>query len=121
MSEITPQMAEDIDSRAEKHGEQFAKNGVTKSQLRQIYGAVRRAKNELEHENDVEQAQSSLQLLKPKLAYAAARDDDMEQVRDAVLELMDEYDVFSGDRDQLAVFFEAMEGIVAYHAYYEEV
>lgn len=122
MASISQNTAAEINQKAEEHGETFAEIGVTKSQLRNIYGAVRRARNELEYEDDgsVEQARSSLQLLKPKLAYAAARDDEMEQVKQSVLDLMDEFNVFDGDDEQLAAFFETMEGIVAYHAYYHE-
>jgi len=110
------QKAEDINDTAEELGEKYAGRGVSSHQIRRVYSSVKRA--EAEHRSgDEEEARRTLTLLKPHLAYAASRDDNMQDFMDDVSSLIDDA---VEDSDSMDNFFKLMEAVVAYHSYYEE-
>jgi CRISPR-associated protein Csm2 len=55
---------------AEKTGKYMAKNGLTNSKIRSIYGEIKR----IQMTKDFEAHKSSFFLLRPKVAYALGRD-----------------------------------------------
>jgi CRISPR-associated protein Csm2 len=116
---ITVSGAKKIDKYGKKWGKEFAEAGVTTSQLRQIYAEVKRAQTRYRSDGDTEAARTMIILLKPKLAYAASRHDEMEIVRDRFLALINKQVV--PEDAELTGFFETMEATVAYHQYYQEV
>lgn len=114
---LTPSDARKINEYAEERGKQLVDEGVTSSQLRRIYSEIKRAQTQYRSDGDAESAKKRLVLLKPKLAYAAARDDEMEELKDRVEGLMNKW---VEQEDDLDHFFEVVEALVAYHQYYEQ-
>lgn len=140
MSKVTigPKGAGKINSIAETKGEQFANENVTTSQIRQIYAEIKRAETQYRSQEATTRARGTLLLLKPKLAYAASRQEEMAVVEQFISTCIDKYvnpqvdDVKLSDDDidladdesddrNMDVFFELMEAIIAYHHYYTEV
>ena len=91
---------------AEALGNRLAKSGLKTSQIRKVYGSVK--KNQMSdkfHRND-------LILLKPKLAYAAARNRAVTDLKDALTQAIDKV----GDNPQrFKNFVDFFEATLAYH------
>jgi CRISPR type III-A-associated protein Csm2 len=116
MTQIHEMDAESINEKAEELGEKYASRGISTNQIRRVYSSVRRAKAEFNSENQ-KGAKRTLTLVKPNLAYAASRDDSMQDFMDDVSGMIDDA---VEDDESMENFFELMEAIVAYHSYYEE-
>jgi len=110
--------AKKVDKLARQYGKEFADEGIATSQLRRIYSEVKRAENQYKHDEDFQRTQETLMLLKPKLAYEASRSEEMGVVHETVGNIIDRFGV--GEDPNLDLFFELMEAIVAYHAYYTD-
>lgn len=78
---------------------------ITTSQLRNIFAKVQRVENE-----------NSLQLLRPKLAYVAARQGKPEAKR--MVEFFDFLISKVSNKEQLKGFKTFFESVVAYHKYF---
>ncbi|MCU0445282.1 MAG: type III-A CRISPR-associated protein Csm2 [Microscillaceae bacterium] len=108
----------------EKFGGYLAKNGLTTSQIRNVYGEVKRIelsseinKKENKFENGFDKETSFL-LLKPKIAYAAKRKGG--QAMDEFKKVMNEAHKAtqkegSTDANSFKRFCEFFEAILAYH------
>ena len=94
---------------AEKAGKFMAKNGLTNSKIRSIYGEIKRIQM-----SEFEKEKSAFVLLKPKVAYALGRDANNEG-----LKLFKEiFDLSSADvtnQKSFQNFCNFMEAILAYH------
>lgn len=94
----------------EKLGSKLAKNLKT-NQVRKFLDAVNRLKAQPEKEKDFEQIKSGVQLLRPQLAYAAARQKaavDLQLVMEAAINQI------KGPED-FTRFVQLTESIIAYH------
>lgn len=90
---------------AEKLGEKLARNLKT-SQIRRVYGAVKKIQMSDEfHRNE-------LVMLKPKLAYAAARNNAVMDLKDALTQAIDQV---GDDPKKFKNFVDFFEAILAYH------
>jgi len=90
---------------AEKLGEKLARNLKT-SQIRKVYGAVKKIQMSDEfHRND-------LIMLKPKLAYAAARNNEVTDLKDALTQAIDRV---GDDPQRFKNFVDFFEATHAYH------
>lgn len=104
MSEIIGKGGEPLVNAAEILGQKLAKDLKT-SQIRKIYSAVKK----------IEWSgfdQNQLILLKPKLAYASARHKPVEQLKDALVEAIDQV---GDDAQKFQNFVSFFEAILAYH------
>lgn len=93
-----------VDS-AEKFGRHLAENDMKTSQIRKIFGEVKKMQG---------YDKNALNLLRPKLAYTAGRHKkvrDLQEVLDEAIKMIDDQSKFENFRN----FFEA---IVAYHKKY---
>ena len=90
---------------AEKLGPQLHRGGLTTSQIRNVFGAVKmmEMRGFKSHE---------FVLLKPKLAYAAARARGAEKLKDVLSGAIDEV---GNDETKFARFVDFFEAILAYH------
>ena len=89
---------------AEQLGKKLARNLKT-AQIRKVYSTVKKIQmNQTFNRNE-------LVLLKPRLAYAAARNRDVEDLRDALTQAIDKVKTVE-DFKNFVDFFEA---ILAYH------
>lgn len=94
---------------AEEAGKFMAKNGLTNSKIRSIYGEIKRIQM-----GDFEKEKSSFFLLKPKVAYALGRDDKNEGLSLFKL-IFDKCSADVKDRKTYINFCNFIEAILAYH------
>ncbi len=102
---------------ADQAGRQLA-GQLTKSQIRNIFGAVRQIQMNWPPSVSQEEERArvrELLLLKPKLAYQAAREPKVKPLAD-VLDLA--IDQIAGQRVRFQRFVELFEAILAYHTKY---
>lgn len=91
---------------AEKLGETLQKRGLKTSQIRKVYGAVKKIQMSKEFRRN------DLIMLKPKLAYAAAREKAVTDLKDALTQAIDRV---GGDRQKFKNFVDFFEATLAYH------
>lgn len=95
---------------AEELGKKLAKD-VKTTQIRKFLDAVNRLKAQPEREKNFTEIKPELQLLRPKLAYAAARQQsikDLKLVMEAAIKKVI-------DSDDFPRFVQLIESIIAYH------
>lgn len=116
-----PKGAETLVKNAEELGRELARQ-LTTSQIRAIFGEVRRIEGEWNTREDKEQetnkrkeqAKRNLILLKPKMAYRA-RKERGRGVQELVSVLDPAIDFVNGDDDNFKRFVDFFEAILAYH------
>ena len=106
--EATPQLVD----YAEKAGQFMAKNGLTNSKIRSIYGEIKRIQM-----GEFEKEKSSFFLLKPKVAYALGRDEKNEGLKLFKL-IFDQAAESVCDQKSYQNFSNFIEAILAYHKAY---
>lgn len=124
LKDLNPQMLVEY---SEELGKRFAtgNDAITTSQLRNVFSDIKRIQlNWKAKKMTEEELVGKLQLLKPKLAYAAGKPSQRKK-QDAIKKLKNELEsaidsvVNSGDKKKAANnFFNLVEAIVAYHKYY---
>lgn len=97
---------------AEEMGKFMAKNGLTNSKIRSIYGEIKRIQM-----GDFEKEKSSFYLLKPKVAYALGRDDKNEGLKLFKM-IFDRCSTDVVDQKTYQNFCNFIEAILAYHKAY---
>ena len=91
---------------AEKLGEKLVARNLKTSQIRKVYGAVKKIQmGDKFHRND-------LIMLKPKLAYAAARNNEVTDLKDALTQAIDR---IGDDPQRFKNFVDFFEATLAYH------
>jgi CRISPR-associated protein Csm2 len=103
---------------AEKAGKRLADDRLTKSQIRNIFGTVRQIQlnwpPSLSDEDKPARVRELL-LLKPKLAYQAAREPKVRPLADVLDTAIDQVE---GERPRFQRLVELFEAILAYHTKY---
>lgn len=94
---------------AEKAGQFMAKNGLTNSKIRSIYGEIKRIQM-----GDFEKEKSAFYLLKPKVAYAVGREKQNEGLKLFKL-IFDRAWLDVADKKTFHNFCNFIEAILAYH------
>ena len=107
MEEIIVKGGEPLVTAAESLGRKLARKLKT-AQIRKVYSAVKKIQMSREFNRN------ELIMLKPKLAYAAARNEDVEGLKVALTEAIDHVD----DNDKFKNFVDFFEAILAYHKAY---
>ena len=93
---------------AEQRGQQLKNQGLTTSQIRNIYGAVKKMQMK-----GGELDTHKLLMLKPKLAYAAKRHGGgVDTLKDVLTQAIDHV---GADKDNFNRFVDFFEAILAYH------
>ena len=96
---------------AERQGQQLARN-LTTSQIRNIYGAVKKMQMK-----GGELDTHKLLMLKPKLAYAAKRHGGgVDTLKDVLTQAID---LVGKDKEKFSRFVDFFEAILAYHKFYD--
>lgn len=93
-------------SAAEDLGRNLKNRGLKTSQIRKVYGAVKKIQMSDEF------CQNDLIMLKPKLAYAAARNRSVTDLKDALTQAIDKV---GNDRRRFKNFVDFFEATLAYH------
>lgn len=97
---------ESLVNAAENLGNMLERRRLKTSQIRKVYGAVKK----IQMSDDFKQ--NDLIMLKPKLAYAAARNDEVTDLKDALTQAIDRVGDDPGKFKNFVDFFEAT---LAYH------
>jgi CRISPR-associated protein Csm2 len=100
--------AKELNEFAKKKGEELVKEKLSTSQIRAVLSEIQRI-----HEFD----KNKLQLIRPKLAYAAGRHAKIKGVR-IFQELVDKAIEMVEDQETFENFRNFVEAIVAYHRYF---
>ncbi len=111
----------DLDQIANETAKLFVQNDKIKTnQVRNVFGEIVKMRTEYGKKKKYEDIRRNMILLKPKLAYAAARQKGMRSFKETFSILIDL--VESSEDKNIAVerFFDFSEAIVAYHRFYEE-
>ncbi len=99
---------------AEHIGQELARP-LSKSQIRNIFGRVRQIQFNWREEKDQAEAYRDLQLLRPKMAYQAARESAVKPLVKVLDRAIEEV----GDsRERFQRFVDFFEAILAYHTKY---
>ncbi|WP_293739185.1 type III-A CRISPR-associated protein Csm2 [uncultured Parabacteroides sp.] len=109
---ITKEATEALVEYAETAGQFMAKNGLTNSKIRSIYGEIKRIQMGV-----FEKEKSSFYLLKPKVAYALGRDDKNEGLK-LFKKIFDRCSSDVSDQKSYQNFCGFIEAILAYHKAY---
>lgn len=109
---ITDEASKDLVDYAEEAGLFMAKNGLTNSKIRSIYGEIKRIQM-----GSFDNEKSSFYLLKPKVAYALGRDDKNEGLRLFKM-IFDRSSEDVSDQKSYQNFCGFIEAILAYHKAY---
>lgn len=94
---------------AEKAGEYMAKNDLTNSKIRSIYGEMKRIQMV-----GIEKGKASFLLLRPKVAYALGRDDSNRGLQ-LFKSVFDKASIVVKDQKTFDNFCNLFEAILAYH------
>lgn len=93
---------------AENLGKALERRGLKTSQIRKVYGAVKK----IQMSEDFRQRQNDLIMLKPKLAYAAARNSAVTDLKDALTQAIDQV---GNSEERFKNFVDFFEATLAYH------
>jgi CRISPR-associated protein Csm2 len=114
-----------VEQIAKQRAQQYHEDGVETSQLRQVFGEIKRAQAEFRQHREakestehIDETKKMLYLLLPKLTYIAGRHEEMREFVDDLRGWI--YYVVNGGEEELRAFFELVEAVVAYHKYYTE-
>ena len=97
---------EPLVTEAESLGETLQKRGLKTTQIRKVYGAVKKIQMSKEFDRN------ELVMLKPKLAYAAARNRAVTDLKDALTQAIDKV---GDDKKKFKNFVDFFEATLAYH------
>lgn len=103
---------------AEQAGKRLAEQKLTKSQIRNIFGTVRQIQMNWPFSTSPEEQKARVReilLLKPKLAYQAARESKVKPLADVLDTAIGQ---INGSRERFQRFVELFEAILAYHTKY---
>lgn len=109
---ITQEAMPSLVEYAEEAGKFMAKNGLTNSKIRSVYGEIKRIQM-----GEFEKEKSSFFLLKPKVAYALGRDEKNEGLRLFKL-IFDKASENVNSQKSYQNFSNFIEAILAYHKAY---
>ena len=96
---------------AEEFGSYLKNEGVETNQIRKFLDAINQLKTELAKDNDFTRIETGVVLLKPKLAYAAARQKAAKPLSQVMSKAIDKVET-TQDFERLVQFIES---IIAYH------
>lgn len=101
----------DLVNHAEKFGPYLKQQRLETNQVRKFLDAINRLKSVLAQENNFSKIETEVVLLKPKLAYAAAREKAAKPLSQVMSKAIDKVEN-SEDFERLVQFIES---IIAYH------
>lgn len=117
-----------LDATASRLGKQLADANLTNSQIRNVFGTARQIEakwrsHRMQQDGEKNEARRDLILLKPKLAYQAARNESrgrnpLAELRDWLSAGIDAVVAPSGqlsEKDRFKHFMEFFEAVLAYH------
>jgi len=109
---------EEIIEIADKEGKNFTK--IKTNQIRNFFAAVLSIKNKVQSMDkfDFEEIKTDILLLKPKIAYAAGRKNNVKPFKEFIDRLVDALTKSTNKEKATQNFFNIIESVVAYHKFY---
>ena len=104
IADVIEKGGEDLVKASEVLGRKLKNQGLKTAQIRKIYSAVKKIERGGFEQN-------KLIMLKPKLAYAAARNKSVAELKDALIQAIDEID----NSEKFKNFVDFFEATLAYH------
>lgn len=116
-SELDPESLEKI---AREQGEKFVRLRIKTNQIRNIYSTVSKIRNDfhLKSKTFSEEIRRELIMLKPKLAYAAGKNEEVRPFQELFDEAISGITSSKNPAKALENFFFLAEAVVAYHKYF---
>jgi CRISPR-associated protein Csm2 len=115
LAKLEPEKLADV---ARTKGEEFARN-IRVSQIRNIYSAITRIRNEYQSSGkSFEAVHRRLVLLRPRLAYAAGRNPEVKPFQELFDKAIEAVLRSTKKNEALENFFALAEAVVAYHKFY---
>ena len=105
-SKVIEEGGEPLVTAAENLGQTLQRRGLKTSQIRKVYGAVKKIQMSKVFQRN------ELVMLKPKLAYAAARNEAVTDLKDALIQAIDKV---GDDQKKFKNFVDFFEATLAYH------
>lgn len=105
-------------NKADGFGRSLANNGLTKNQIRNVFGEVRKIEAQWSRPEDAKASVRRLLLLKPRMAYQAEREQNARLLLSVLSNAIDR--VVGGDgpkaqHERFGYFVDMFEAILAYH------
>ncbi len=111
--------ASKIDEWANEKGSEYARS-IKTNQIRNVFSHINLIKTKFRNNNNAynDEIETSLVLLKPKLAYAAGRQNQIKPFQRFMFEIIDSVVRSKHPEKAIENFFYLVEAIVAYHKFY---
>lgn len=108
-----------INEVANEYGKNFAQK-IKTNQIRNIFSHINSIKTKFRNKGNIysDEIETSLILLKPKLAYAAGRQEKVSEFQKFMFEIIDTVVNSKERKKAIENFFDLVEAIVAYHKFY---
>jgi CRISPR-associated protein Csm2 len=126
LEDATPSLIEQI---AREDGQRFAaydpdkkkadeRKAIKTNQIRNVFAHINRMRQDFRQEGWTPGLERNLVMLKPRLAYAAGRQQVVKPLNDRLSQAIN--GVLASEKKEKAIqnFFDLVEGIVAYHKFY---
>lgn len=113
LEDATPSLIEQI---AREDGKTFTP--IKTNQIRNVFAHINRMRQDFRQEGWTPGLERNLVMLKPRLAYAAGRQQVVKPLNDRLSQAIN--GVLASEKKEKAIqnFFDLVEGIVAYHKFY---
>ena len=108
IAKVIKEGGESLVQKAQALGEKLAILELKTTQIRKIYSAVKKIERSGFDQN-------KLVMLKPKLAYAAARNDQVTLLKEALTQAIDHINQVEDKKEKFENFINFFEAILAYH------
>jgi CRISPR-associated protein Csm2 len=120
MTESSEEAMKLLVQEADRLGKELGRNGLTTSQIRNIFGEVRSIEQEVlptDQQLSLD-VQRRLLMLKPKMAYQVGRFSNNQALQELVETLSDAIGLIGNDKNRFQTFVNLFEAILAYHRRY---
>lgn len=120
MTESSEEAMKLLVEEADRLGKELVRNGLTTSQIRNIFGEVRSIEQDVlptDQQLSLD-VQRRLLMLKPKMAYQVGRFSNNQALQELVETLSDAIGLIGNDKNRFQTFVNLFEAILAYHRRY---
>ncbi|WP_448338299.1 type III-A CRISPR-associated protein Csm2 [Chloroflexus aurantiacus] len=120
MTESSEEAMKLLVQEADRLGKELGRNGLTTSQIRNIFGEVRSIEQDVlptDQQLPLD-VQRRLLMLKPKMAYQVGRFSNNQALQELVETLSDAIGLIGNDKNRFQTFVNLFEAILAYHRRY---
>ncbi|RMG42831.1 MAG: type III-A CRISPR-associated protein Csm2 [Methanobacteriota archaeon] len=116
LAQVNPEVINEL---ARKEGEKFARR-IKTNQIRNVFSTVEKIRSDFKREKFkvTDEIRRELIMLRPKLAYAVGRNEEVKPFQELFDEAIEKVLESQNPADALKNFFFLAEAVVAYHKYF---